>query len=198
VDAIVSITFTDTSSDTTLPLPFGVYLQKIGAFPRQQLDEGHLIATTDSTGGFSFYSLPTGEIKVAVIIPGYIQFTTEETIKHSEELSVKYYTERFSYSEYEVIVYGKAAEKEVSRRQLTINEVRRIPGLGGDAIKVIQALPGVSRPVMGSGEVIVRGSPTWDSRFFLDGLEIPQLYHFGLKSTYNSKALSAIDFRAEY
>jgi hypothetical protein len=86
-------------------------------------------------------------------------------------------------------------EKEVARRTLTLQEVKKIPGFGGDAVKVIQAMPGVARPSFGSGEVIVRGSPTWDSKFYLDGIDLPVLYHFGgLKSVYNSDALKEIEF----
>jgi hypothetical protein len=56
-------------------------------------------------------------------------------------------------------------------------------------------MPGVARPSFGSGDVIVRGAPTWDSKFYLDGVRIPQLYHMGgLKSTYNSEALQGLDF----
>ena len=59
----------------------------------------------------------------------------------------------------------------------------------------MQALPGVARPSFGGGMIVVRGAPTWDSKFYLDGIAIPQLYHFGgIKSTYNSDALRSIDF----
>ena len=55
--------------------------------------------------------------------------------------------------------------------------------------------PGVARPTCISGDVVVRGAPTWDSKFYLDGVPIPTLYHYGgLKSTYNSDALLSIDF----
>jgi TonB family protein len=194
-DAMISITFIDTTSDTALPVPFSTYLKKICTSDSQQLDNGHIITNSDEFGNFAFRSLPACSILVNVIIPGYETFKTHERISRTEELSVKYFIERRSYSEYEVVVYGKSEEKEVSRRQLSVNEVRKVPGFGGDVIKAIQAFPGVSRQMVGSGEIIVRGAPTGDSRFFLDGMEIPVLYHFGaLKSTYNSDGLSSIDF----
>ena len=125
---------------------------------------------------------------------GYSNFETKEWIAPDEQLEVKYYIVKLNYSDYEIVVYGKAEEKEVSRRQLTPGR-SKIPGLGGDAIKVVQAMPGVARPSLSSGAVVVRGAPTWDSRFYLDGVTIPLLYHYGgLKSTYNSEALESIDF----
>jgi len=195
VDAMVVVSFVDTLADTTLPAPFSVYRDKIGTFEGQHVEEGHMVTMSDSTGLFRFYSLPAGPVALSFPLAGYEPFTDTVTIQHAEEVEVKYYLRALSYSDYEIVVYGKTEEKEVSRRQLTIQEVKKIPGLGGDAVKVVQAMPGVSRPSFGSGEIVVRGAPTWDSRFFLNGVTIPALYHFGgLKSTYNSTALEAVDF----
>ena len=65
---------------------------------------------------------------------GYSNFETKEWIAPDEQLEVKYYIVKLNYSDYEIVVYGKAEEKEVSRRQLT-PEIKKIPGLGGDAIR---------------------------------------------------------------
>jgi len=193
-DAMVVITFIDTLSDTSLPVPFGVYRERLGQFEGQYLEEDKLVTLTDSAGRFSFYSLPACSIEVTAPAPGYEQLRERERIHAGEELSVTYYVQRVSYADYEIMVYGKTEEKEVARRQLTLNEVKKIPGLSGDAVKVVQALPGVARASFGAGAVIVRGAPTWDSRFFLDGVAIPTLYHFGgVKSTYNSDALASVD-----
>ena len=40
----------------------------------------------------------------------------------------------------------------------------------------------------------MRGSGNYDTRFFLDGVDIPLLFHYGgVKSTYNSLALASVD-----
>ena len=194
-DAMIVLTFQDTTADTTLPIPFSLYLKKIGAIEGQSLEEQKIVAMTDSTGKFTFYSLPACSVQVNVVVPGYEAFKTTELVSRKEAISAKYYVKRYSYSEYEIVVYGKVEEKEVSKRQLTVQEIKLIPGLGGDAVKVVQAMPGVARASFGSGEVVVRGAPTWDSQYYLDGVEIPVLYHFGgLKSSYNSDALQGVDF----
>ena len=107
---------------------------------------------------------------------------------------VVYRLQRTSYSDLEIVVYGRTESREVSRRSLSSGEVRKIPGFSGDAVKVVQALPGVGRSSFGGGSIRVRGAPTWDSKFYLDGVSIPMLYHFGgIKSTYNSEALESVD-----
>jgi TonB family protein len=194
-DAMVVLTFADTSSDSSLPLPFSMYMEKIGTIDGQSLEENKLVALTDSLGKFTFYALPACSVQVAVVIPGYEAFKTNELISRKEAIGAKYYVKRYSYSDYEIVVYGKSEEKEVSRRQLTVQEIKLIPGLGGDAVKVVQAMPGVARPSFGSGAIVVRGAPTYDSKFYIDGVVMPILYHFGgLKSAYNSDALQSIDF----
>ncbi|MDD5675159.1 MAG: TonB-dependent receptor [Chitinivibrionales bacterium] len=194
-NATIIVSFSDTGADTTLQVPFNAYLEKIGAFTGQTLQERSLLTQTDSLGYFAFKSLPLCSVFVRIIAPEYEDFKDRDRIKPGEALNVTYRLQRLSYADNEIVVYGKAEKKEVAKETLTLKEVQRIPGLGGDAVKVVQALPGVARPSFMSGAVIVRGAPTWDSRFYLDGVPIPQLYHFGgIKSTYNSDALETVNF----
>jgi TonB family protein len=196
VDATVVVMFRDTTSDKTLSVPFSAYLKKIGSFPGQHVENSVLVTTTDSSGRFAFTSVPSGPITVKVICPGYEQLKEDEVLHAGHVTEVTYHIQRFStYGDNEVVVYGKAEVKEVAEHTLTLNEVKKIPGLGGDAVKVIQALPGVARASFMSGQVIVRGAPNADSRFYLDGVYLPVLFHFGgLKSNYNSDALESVDF----
>lgn len=193
-DAMIVLHFKDTIDNKHLDVPFNVYLERIGKFEGQYIEGNRLVTLTDSAGNFAFYSLPPGLVEVTAPLPGYEEFKEEETINPDEEVTAKYFVRRVSYSDYEIVVYGKTEKKEVSRRKLTLNEVKKIPGFGGDAVKVVQALPGVARPTFGMSQIIVRGANTRDSKFFLDGIEIPLLFHYGLKSTYNSDALQSVDF----
>ncbi|MFW6253927.1 MAG: TonB family protein [Chitinivibrionales bacterium] len=193
-DAMVVITFLDTTGEVA-GLPFELYRKRIGEFEGQYLEEDRLVTMSDTNGEFTFFSLPTAEVALSVPAAGYEMFTDTFQVNASEEVRMEFYLHRLDYSNYEIVVYGKTSKKEVSRRQLSLNEVKKIPGLGGDAVKVVQALPGVGRPTMGFGDVVVRGAPTWDSRFYLDGINLPAIYHFGgLKSVYNSDGLEDVSF----
>ncbi|MCL2218558.1 MAG: TonB-dependent receptor [Chitinispirillia bacterium] len=99
------------------------------------------------------------------------------------------------HDSFELTVYGREEVMEVARHRITISEVRRLPGMGNDAARAVQAMPGVSRPRFGGNEVVVRGSPGWASRYFIDGLSVPLLYHVaGSNSIYPSDALDGVDF----
>jgi hypothetical protein len=85
-----------------------------------------------------------------------------------------------------------------------LQDVHAIPGLSGDAIKVVDAQPGVTRASSGASDIIVRGAACGDSKYYLDGVPIPELYYFdNLMSTYNSDALASAEvypggFNVEY
>ena len=190
---LITLTFPD--STYALPVPLSTYLKKVGTMEGQFMEEGILATYTDSLGNFSFTSLPNGSFNLKIAHAGYETYTLSDSIVATQVTSADLFLRKVAYSDYEVVAYYKGEEKEVSRHQMTINEIKKIPGLGGDAIKVVQAMPGVARPTAGSGAIVVRGANTYDSKFYLDGADIPLLYHFGgLKSTYNSDALATIDF----
>ena len=54
-----------------------------------------------------------------------------------------------------------------------------MPGTRGDALKSLQSLPGVARPPFTSGLLIIRGSAPDDTLTYIDGTDVPLIYHFG-------------------
>ena len=52
-------------------------------------------------------------------------------------------------------------------------EARRVPGTQGDAVKVVENLPGVARAGLGSGDVVLWGAAPGESRVLVDGIEVP-------------------------
>ncbi|MGZ3438943.1 MAG: TonB-dependent receptor plug domain-containing protein, partial [Polyangia bacterium] len=59
----------------------------------------------------------------------------------------------------------------------------------------IENLPGVARAPFNSGLIIVRGGKPTDSRVFLAGAEVPQLYHFGgFTSVFPTQLVDHVDY----
>lgn len=84
---------------------------------------------------------------------------------------------------------------EMTRRSLTAEEIQKVPGVYGDALKVVQNLPGVSRPTPFSGDIVVRGSAPSETLLAIEGVRVPIIYHFGgVYSVVNTDLLDAVDF----
>ena len=84
---------------------------------------------------------------------------------------------------------------EVTQRSISVEELGKLPGTQGDALKALQNFPGVARSPFAGGLLVIRGSAPEDSAVFLGYHEIPTLFHFGgLTSVFNSDILTGIDF----
>jgi TonB family protein len=96
---------------------------------------------------------------------------------------------------YEAVVRGERERRSPTVHQITTEEIRTLPGTQGDTLKVLQNFPGVARAPFGLGFLIVRGSAPQDTRVYVDGIEIPLLFHFGgVTSTVASETISGLEF----
>ena len=69
---------------------------------------------------------------------------------------------------------------------MTTEEIKRNPGGNFDISKVIQSLPGVGGGVGGGGfrnDIIIRGGAPSENVYYLDGIEIPVINHFGTQGS---------------
>src|SRR5262249_52810619 len=150
---------------------------------------------TDERGQFSFRDVPAGEVQVVITASEFQRFETHERIDAGKQTQATYHVLRTFFSPYETVVRGARERKEVSQTTLSLQEIQRIPGTTGDALKVIQNLPGVARPPLNGGLIVIRGTSPRDSGIFLDGERIPLLFHFGgLTAVYNSELLESVDY----
>ncbi len=81
----------------------------------------------------------------------------------------------------ELVVVGE--RETLPRPAVTLDDIRFLPGSGGDIVRAVQNLPGVARPPFGLGQLLIRGTAPEDSAFYLDGVRIPSVFHFGGLST---------------
>ena len=161
-------------------------------------------ATTGPDGTWSLTGLPPGPVHVEVTALGRTPETADETLAPGEETSVvlRLELERAAVPAdagapdvEEVTVKGNRPPREVTKRTLARAEIERSPGTHGDALLSLQNLPGVARPPPLSGALAVRGSAPGDTRIFIDGTDVPLVYHFGgLSSVVPTELLQSIDF----
>lgn len=96
---------------------------------------------------------------------------------------------------HETKVRGQRQTQAVTRYTLTQPELTTVPGTFGDPLRVIQNLPGVARTPFGLGLLVIRGASPQDSGVFVEGHQIPILYHFlGGPSVLTPRLIDRIDF----
>ena len=159
------------------------------------IEDLEVSTSTDKTGYFEFRGLPAGTFRVVAVTPGFHRFETEEDILPGQAADVIYFLRETARGVPEIIVRARREKKEVTRRTIEIETIERIPGTFGDPVKVVQNLPGVARSPFDFGLLVVRGSGPEDSGAHIDGIRVPQLFHFGgFRSILTPILLDAIDF----
>ncbi|HEU0035490.1 MAG TPA: TonB-dependent receptor [Kofleriaceae bacterium] len=149
------------------------------------------IAITDVDG---FFTLTVGaeERELTVAATGY----ATRTIRVADGVMR---IELSPSSGSEVIeVTGKAPEEtKPLSYQLTVDEIRTIPGAGNDILRAATVLPGVARIPFSFGGLVLRGTSPRDTAIFLDGIEVPIAFHFGgITSFYPSGMLDDLTVTA--
>jgi TonB family protein len=160
-----------------------------------QVNEGAATLTSDAQGRFEARGIPQGTARIVAFESAHARFETRETITEGKVTEVTYYLFRTSRTPFETVVVGEKGNKDVSTVAISVGEINRIAGVSGDAVKVVENLPGAARSPMGSGALILRGSGPLDSKVYIDGLEVPIVFHLGaLYSVYSTELLKDVEF----
>ncbi|MEO8846769.1 MAG: TonB family protein [Kofleriaceae bacterium] len=153
-----------------------------------------LDAVTASDGAFFFHGVPPGKYTVLAIDEHYDRFQRPIEISNKEALQVRLWMRPRGGNPYETVIEGERDNMEVTKRSLQRQQLTNIPGTFGDPIRVIQTLPGLQRAPFGLGLLLVRGSNPDDTGIFIDGHEVPGLFHFlGGPSIFNAEMLESLD-----
>ena len=95
-----------------------------------------------------------------------VDIALEEESKKINEVEVK------------ASAFYKPQESPLSLVTIGVSEIKRNPGGNRDISKVIQSLPGVASSASFRNDIIIRGGAPNENRFYLDGIEIPNINHF--------------------
>ena len=153
----------------------GVGLPVVGA---EVTLEGRARTTTDGKGKFTLRRIEPGTYKVFVSASEYKPLETELTLEEGKTLEVSLLLESAIDNPYEIVVKGQKQQVVVTKYVLEQRTLETVPGTFGDPVRVVETLPGVARSSYGAGLLIVRGTKPNDTKVFVDGIEVPLIYHF--------------------
>ena len=146
-------------------------------------------ATTNEKGQYEITGIPTGLYNIEASYIGYLSKTEFEVQVSAARPAVVNFKLRENTAQIgEVTVtaqnnFNRSQESPVSLNTIGINEIQRNPGANQDISRVIQSLPGVASTPNFRNDIIIRGGAPNENRFYLDGIEIPSINHFGTQGS---------------
>lgn len=140
-------------------------------------------ASTDANGNFLITQVPPGIYRLQASFLGYkTELTPEYRVNHvTPYVQIELEEENASLNEVVVTAspFQKVPESPVSLRVIGLQEIEKAQGANRDISKVVQNYPGVAfSPIGYRNDLIVRGGGPSENRFYLDGVEIPNINHF--------------------
>ena len=145
-------------------------------------------ATTDIEGNFRIDKLEPGVYNITCSFVGFKTVTIEEirvdnvktaivNIKMNED------SELLGEVTVQTSSFKSQEESPVSVKSINATEILRSPGGNRDISKVIQTLPGVSSSASFRNDIIIRGGAPNENRFYIDGIEVPNINHFATQGS---------------
>lgn len=180
------------------PVPFAVAVLKDSkqVFP----------ATADEAGFFTITAPKPGLYNLEVRMTGFkpfVQYEIELKPEKVAEISIALESDQKKLGEVTVTsqAFTRRVESPLSMRSVGVSEIKRNPGGNRDISKVLQSLPGVASLASFRNDIIVRGGSPNENRFYLDGIEIPNINHFSTQGAsggpvgmLNVDFISEVDF----
>lgn len=138
---------------------------------------------TDSLGRFIIRRVEPGIYHFQASLVGYRTAVTPEYILSTKDLSLTIELEESQTELQGVVVtaspFRRDLESPVGLRVIGLQQIEKSPGANRDISRVVQSYPGVAfSPIGYRNDLIVRGGSPMENRFFIDGVEIPNINHF--------------------
>ncbi|MEE3037337.1 MAG: TonB-dependent receptor [Bacteroidota bacterium] len=157
-------------------------------FANVVIDGTTIGVTTDIDGNFELSDLTPGEYNFRCTYIGFnSNFQSEVQLTPNKNLRLDFSMVENAQIIEEVQVtantFNKTEESPTSLRTINASEIYRNPGGDRDISKVVANLPGVSSTPSFRNDLIVRGGAPNENRFFLDGVEIPNINHFATQGS---------------
>ena len=138
---------------------------------------------TDSIGRFQIDNAKPGIHRLVVSCIGYKDKLTSEYMVSARTPFIEVELEEDAQMLGEVTVspspLRRTTESPVSLFVIGLQDIEKIPGANRDISRIVRSFPGVSfSPIGYRNDLIVRGGGPSENRYFMDGIEIPNINHF--------------------
>lgn len=162
--------------DTTL----GAAANSEGRFTIENVPVGTYVLRASMIG---FSSAVRTDIVVSTARPAEVQFSLSETNVEIEGVTIT------------AGYFQKIPGAALSTQTQSNEEIRRLPGGFEDVVRAISILPGVAQVQAGRNDLIVRGGAPSENLFIVEGIEVPNINHFGTQgATGGPQSFINLDF----
>ena len=143
---------------------------------------------TNENGDFELTGLAPGVYSFKAVASGFKDLVINEiSVTNSRTATIEFQMEDFIQDKEEIVIVAKQfttkSESPNSLKTLNSTEIERLPGAGRDVSKVIAALPGVASRATFRNDIIIRGGSPGENKFYLDGIEVPNINHFATQGS---------------
>ena len=152
------------------------------------IDSTSVGTTSDFEGNYRITDLKPGTYSIICSFIGFKrQISFEVPVSSARTTTLDFALVEESTTLNQVVItaspFNKREESPVSLRTISSSEIYRNPGGNRDISNVIQILPGVASSSSFRNDIIVRGGAPNENRFYLDGIEVPNINHFATQGS---------------
>lgn len=157
-------------------------------FANIYIDSTSVGTTSDIEGNYRITDLKPGTYSLTCSFIGFkTQISSEVNVSSARITTLDFALVEESTNLNQVVItaspFNKREESPVSLRTISSSEIYRNPGGNRDISNVIQILPGVASSSSFRNDIIVRGGAPNENRFYLDGIEVPNINHFATQGS---------------
>lgn len=173
------------NNSTKKPVDFGTVI----------ILEARVKANSQADGSYFVVIPKPGEYTVMVRSQGLRMF--KEKIKIDKNITRDFNLDPLRLRGDSLVITDDRYVQKVSRRTMTVEELKSTPASFGDAVNALTSLPGVDRTDGFFGPLTIRGMHPDKNMYYVDGMPINNPLHFGgLHSVINTNLMDKIDLYA--
>ena len=182
---VIEVSLLDSLCETDPAVPIRSYLDKIGTFHGQHLENGRLITETDSLGRFSFKSIPSCKVLMRMGRLGFRTRCDSVVIRCGEVTKTTYWLEESPGAQNEIVAYGHLTQKKID-----VAKEEKIYGRTDDLNNLLTTQSGVASAPNAPSLLLVNGDGPYDNCFMLRGIPIFIPSHFAGVSYFDRSIFS--------